>query len=264
MRSRGVKILSLIIIVPILILAIYVSVRIIYDLVARPGESHLEVSLLILGFALFTVVMLLWALIPNIRRTGPPKSWTLAEATVLDVRDTGITIDDHWIRVGMELEVHPPGLPPYKAKANALVPRIEPTRYRPGMVVNVRFNPKKPQKVEIESTKSQTGAGTTMSVGSGAVIYQGKTYSSVDKLPPEARAKYQRAMSALADQDGDGVPDILQGVGASSFVPPVQQSGTVTTNDPAEKLRKLNEMLYDGLITEKEYQDQKAEILSKM
>ena len=42
------------------------------------------------------------------------------------------------------------------------------------------------------------------------IIVNGREYSSPDELPAEARAGYERAMSALADRNGNGIPDILE------------------------------------------------------
>ena len=41
----------------------------------------------------------------------------------------------------------------------------------------------------------------------------GQTYNSVDEMPPDVRQKFQDAMSKLADRDGNGIPDILEGKG---------------------------------------------------
>jgi len=43
------------------------------------------------------------------------------------------------------------------------------------------------------------------------ITINGREYESVDQMPPEARRAYEQAMSALADRDGNGVPDILEG-----------------------------------------------------
>ena len=45
---------------------------------------------------------------------------------------------------------------------------------------------------------------------------------------------------------------------------PTPQAPSVTKEDPLEKLKKLKEMMDFELITEKEYEEKKAEILSKM
>jgi hypothetical protein len=41
------------------------------------------------------------------------------------------------------------------------------------------------------------------------IFFEGKMYSGVDQLPPEARARYEQAMARL-DQNKDGVIDFLQ------------------------------------------------------
>ena len=43
------------------------------------------------------------------------------------------------------------------------------------------------------------------------ITIDGKTYSGVEEMPPEVRDKYQKAIEVLADRDGNGVPDILEG-----------------------------------------------------
>ena len=65
------------------------------------------------------------------------------------------------------------------------------------------------------------------------IVIDGKTYNSVDEMPPDIRQKYEQAMRSLgdgnknqipdafetmnifADKDKDGVPDILENLAAS-------------------------------------------------
>lgn len=42
-------------------------------------------------------------------------------------------------------------------------------------------------------------------------VIDGKEYDSLDEIPEAERRKIEAHMSMLADRDGDGVPDILQG-----------------------------------------------------
>ena len=262
------KIIRLIVIIPVLALALYAMVRLIIEM--KNPVSLLEVYLLLvfLFFAVLTAGMMIWALIPILTSDRLLKRGKPASATVLQVWDTGVTIDEFDIQVGLLLEVRPPGHPPYQVKTKALVPRIQPTLYQPGMVVQVRYDPKKPKKVAIEGIGPRVGSGAaaspTVMMSAGTVNYQGKAYTSVDDLPPEARAKYEKAMSALADKDGNGIPDILEGVLGNISVVQAGQSTGVPRTDPAEKLRKLEEMLDEGLITRQEYEAKKAEILSRM
>lgn len=46
------------------------------------------------------------------------------------------------------------------------------------------------------------------------ITVNGREYASVADMPPEVRQQYERAMSVLADKDGNGVPDVLEGLGA--------------------------------------------------
>ena len=68
------------------------------------------------------------------------------------------------------------------------------------------------------------------------IVIDGKTYNSVDEMPPDIRQKYEQAMRALgdannnqipdvfeslnifADKDKDGIPDILEDITASHAV----------------------------------------------
>src|SRR5574341_1825258 len=43
------------------------------------------------------------------------------------------------------------------------------------------------------------------------IVIDGKTYKSVDEMPPDIRAKYEEAMRDL-DKDGNGLPDMLDGM----------------------------------------------------
>jgi len=48
-------------------------------------------------------------------------------------------------------------------------------------------------------------------MSSTRIIADGKTYNSLDELPPEIRAKYEQAMSSM-DANRNGVPDFIEGM----------------------------------------------------
>jgi|SRR5581483_8289577 hypothetical protein len=73
-------------------------------------------------------------------------------------------------------------------------------------------------------------AGITM-ISSPTIIYEGKTYTNVNDLPPEARAKYDAALAKLADQNQNGVPDALEGVTTGQT--PVVVSTAIRTANPS-------------------------------
>jgi hypothetical protein len=43
------------------------------------------------------------------------------------------------------------------------------------------------------------------------IIINGREYSSVEEMPPDARQQYAKMMNMLADKDGNGIPDIVEG-----------------------------------------------------
>ena len=75
------------------------------------------------------------------------------------------------------------------------------------------------------------GAPVINVAGALKYIVDGKVFSNVDALPPEARAKYEQAMSAM-DKDRNGVPDFLEGMMNGSNPTP-----TATANIGAEHPR---------------------------
>lgn len=75
----------------------------------------------------------------------------------------------------------------------------------------------------------QPGPGMqSASFSSSTIVVNGRTYSSLDEMPPEARAAYQQMMGVFADKDGNGVPDILEGAASMRQVAEqLRQSTTV-------------------------------------
>jgi len=67
-----------------------------------------------------------------------------AEATILAVSDTGMTLNKNPY-VKLRLRVEPIGLPAYETEAKAMVSRV--AIPRPGDGVRVKFDPEKPEDV---------------------------------------------------------------------------------------------------------------------
>jgi hypothetical protein len=44
------------------------------------------------------------------------------------------------------------------------------------------------------------------------IIFNGKTYKSVEEMPADIRLAYEQVMGAFSDQDGDGVPEAFEGL----------------------------------------------------
>jgi hypothetical protein len=59
------------------------------------------------------------------------------------------------------------------------------------------------------------------------ITINGREYESLDQMPEPDRKAYEQAMSVLADRDGNGVPDILEG--GSTRVDTSASRGAVTS-----------------------------------
>lgn len=79
----------------------------------------------------------------RIRRVGQS-----AEALVLSIRDTGMTVNDNPI-VAFRLEVRPPTGQPYEVETRGLVGRLDVPQVQPGAVLPVAIDPKDPLKVAL-------------------------------------------------------------------------------------------------------------------
>jgi hypothetical protein len=46
----------------------------------------------------------------------------------------------------------------------------------------------------------------------GTIVFNGKTYHSIDEMPPEVREAYEQIMSAFVDKKQNGMPDVFEGL----------------------------------------------------
>jgi hypothetical protein len=59
------------------------------------------------------------------------------------------------------------------------------------------------------------------------ITVNGRKYDSLDQMPESDRKAYEQAMSVLADRDGNGVPDVLEG--GSTRIDTSSSRGVVTS-----------------------------------
>lgn len=71
-------------------------------------------------------------------------------AKVLKVWDTGVSINDN-PQVGLQLEIVPESRIPYQAEAKTVVSRLNATLVQPGITAQVRYDPLKPERVQVLS-----------------------------------------------------------------------------------------------------------------
>jgi hypothetical protein len=106
-----------------------------------------------------TILVFVFSLIRKSRRnreillrTGEP-----AKARVLSISETGVMIN-HNPRVAIHLEVTPLNKAPFNATAYIIVSLLQPLLYQPGMILQVRYDPKDLSKVAIESSAHEVNA----------------------------------------------------------------------------------------------------------
>lgn len=79
----------------------------------------------------------------RIRRVGQS-----AEALVLEIRDTGMTVNDDPV-VAFRLQVRPISGTPYEVETRGLVGRLDVPQVQPGTVLPVAVDPQDPRKVAL-------------------------------------------------------------------------------------------------------------------
>jgi len=57
------------------------------------------------------------------------------------------------------------------------------------------------------------------------IHFNGKTYNDLAEMPANERQMYEQVMSALADEDGNGIPDILDGDVVSNLIAMARRAG---------------------------------------
>lgn len=83
-------------------------------------------------------------------------------------------------------------------------------------------------------------------------VINGKTYASLDEMPPEVRQAYEQTMGMLRDENQNGFPDILEGI-TGADVSTVQTTlnlpGTIQIISEGKTYTSLDEMPADARLT---------------
>ncbi len=214
-----------------------------------------------------------------------------ARATITNVQDTGMTINDN-PRVKLTLQVTPDGEMPFEATKKLTVSRIAIPRIGDSMWV--RYDPADPGAIEFDEAKSvEVSAAPTPAIAinpggvtasGGATVIDARNVPGLrDELlkavadaqsgnpagPAEMQAAIAKAMSAgnalTTGLPGAGVPGAgLPGAGVpGAGIPGAGLAGGATpaTEDPLDRIKKLNDLRLSGALTDAEFEAQKAKIL---
>ncbi len=130
--------------------------------------ARLAVVILTLVFLLGFYFAFKLTLGPYARQKRLMRSGRRAEATILEVEDTGVTVNKIYPLVKVRLEVRPPDGEPYRAETKMLVNRLAVPQIQPGLVVPVMYDPGDPSSVAIGKGEAGTrteGASPTAGFG---------------------------------------------------------------------------------------------------
>lgn len=95
----------------------------------------------------------------RLQKTGVP-----ATAKILEVKDTGVTINNN-PQVKLVLEIKNSFGQKYTATCRTLVSRINPFAFQPGMQIGVKVDPKNEQNVVVDYSGSTSSSAATASAG---------------------------------------------------------------------------------------------------
>ncbi|RIK48355.1 MAG: hypothetical protein DCC59_15295, partial [Chloroflexi bacterium] len=63
-----------------------------------------------------------------------------------------------------------------------------------------------------------------------SVIFNGKTYNSIEDMPADERKAYEQVSQILVDKNGNGIPDLLEGDMAQNVLAAHSTGMHVTVN----------------------------------
>jgi hypothetical protein len=120
------------------------------------GEFDIEKWVPVILVPLVLIIIIV-AMRPLFRAFFPPniKDGVTAEAEVLEVRDTGTTINDD-PQIALLLEVRPTMGAVFQAELKTLVSRLEVATYRPGCKAVVLYDPANPKRMVLQSVEPAT------------------------------------------------------------------------------------------------------------
>jgi hypothetical protein len=128
-------------IVAVVVLGVFVM------LVATSGITGIIIVVIISAVIVFCFWFFFWSEAKrfNILKRGVP-----AEATILEVKETGITLQSNYPVAKLLLEVRPREGEPYQAWTKCAVNRFDIPAFQPGAMVRVVIDPRHPKRVAVE------------------------------------------------------------------------------------------------------------------
>jgi hypothetical protein len=164
-----------------------------------------------------------------------------AEGTVIDVTDTGVTINDN-PRVRLTFQVKPETGAEFQADKTVTVSRVQIPQV--GQKAPVWFDPN-------DHTKFVVGMPSSPEMVAASAADSGGLAEAMQDLAKRAAAGEQ------VDQD-----DVAQALAAATKQTGSAPAGGLPEEDPLDRLAKLTELRKAGALTDSEFEVQKAKILA--
>lgn len=193
--------------------------------------AAIVVSPLVGGIFTVVVVAIIYfsfraALGPYAKQKRLMRSGKRAEATILEVEDTGVTINEIYPLIKVRLEVRPPDGEPYRAETKMLVNRLEVPQIQPGLVVPVMYDPRDPASVAVGAGEGGAGAGAGAEVPTAGFGLMAPDMGEVEKI--------RMAGEFLTEQDKRGQEIRATGKPAKAKILNAMSLGiNVNGNNPA-------------------------------
>ena len=156
------------------------------------------ISAIVLGATGFFLYRMLKGMSQN---SALVKAGVPAPAVILDVQDTGVTMNNS-MQARLTLQVTPSGRPPFQAVATTFVNRFQVGMLVPGATVQVKYDPNVPSKVAVESLGAGGLSGANLQSVQAAVLAQDQYYNQLRQTGEEALATIVTADETNIRTDG--------------------------------------------------------------
>lgn len=142
------------------------------------------ITLAVLGVTGFFLYRLFKGMSQN---SGLVKTGVAAPAVILNVEDTGVTMNNS-MQARLTLQVTPANRPPFQATATTFVNRFQVALLVPGASVQVKYDPADITKVAVESLSAGGMNAANMQTIQSAVLAQDRYYEQLRQTGEEALA----------------------------------------------------------------------------
>jgi hypothetical protein len=111
-----------------------------YDWVELPMIARISIILTVILGGLSSLLLVVGPILSGLRNRSVRSEGLPAQAKILQIWDTGTTINENPL-VRLLLEVHPPGGAIFQAETEQLISRLQIPIIQPGMEIEVKYDP---------------------------------------------------------------------------------------------------------------------------